>query len=73
MSIIAVKEGNVLRVVETSSDIPDGTRLVLYTAEEIRSAPGSLTAWEAAQLDSALGETDEDWGDSLDSLVVKPN
>ena len=44
MSITVIKEGNVLRVVESSEPIAEGKRLVLFTAEEIEQAAARL-AW----------------------------
>jgi len=69
MSITVIKENNVLRVLEASGPFPEGARLVLYTREELDSRRPE--AWEAAQLDSIFREDEEDWGDSLDALVVK--
>jgi hypothetical protein len=70
MSIKVIKEGNLLRVVDSSEPIPDGTKLTLYTASELEALSGSPTAWEAAQLESAFQEDEEDWGTSLDSMVI---
>lgn len=71
MSIRVIKEGNLLRVVESSEPIPDGARLTLYTASELADLAGQPSAWEAAQMETAFGEGDEDWGSSLDGLVIK--
>jgi hypothetical protein len=70
MSVTVKKERNVLRLIDSTEPIPEGATLVLYTADEAARRP-ALTAWEAAQLDSVFREDDEDWGDSLDALVVK--
>lgn len=70
MSISVIKEGNVLRVVESSEPILDGAKLTLYTASELSALSKSLTAWEAAQLESTFQEDEDDWGSSLDSLVI---
>jgi len=73
MSIEVVKEGNLLRVVESSEPIPEGARLTLYTASELVGLAKQPTAWEAAQMESAFQGGEEDWGASLDCLVVKEN
>ena len=64
MSVTAIKEGNVLRILSDSGDIPDHVPLRL----SIAAMP--VDAWQAAQLDRVFSD-DEDWGDSLDSLVAK--
>jgi len=66
MSITVVKEGNLLRIVEAEGEIPEGTRLVLYTERE-RS---SYTPLEYVQLESVFAEDEEDWGDTLDALTL---
>ena len=60
-----------LRIVDSSAAIPNGSKLVLYTEDELRSAQRGPSAWNAAQLGSVFRESDEDWGSSLDSLVGK--
>lgn len=71
MSIEVVKEGNVLTIIDSSEPIPDGAKLTLFTAAELKASGKQPTAWEAAQLECAFEENGEDWGASLDSLVVK--
>lgn len=44
MSIEVIKEGNVLRVVESSEPIAEGEHLVLFTGEEVQQAAARL-AW----------------------------
>jgi len=44
MSIEVIKEGNLLRVVESSEPIAEGEHLVLFTADEIQQAAARL-AW----------------------------
>lgn len=70
MSINVIKEGDVLRIVESSEPILDGAKLTLYTASELSALSKSLTAWGAAQLESTFQEDEDDWGSSLDSLVI---
>lgn len=70
MSIEVIKEGNILRVVESSEPILDGAKLTLYTASELSALAKHPTAWEAAQLESAFQEDEEDWGTSLDTMVI---
>ncbi len=62
MSITVIKEGNVLRILSSSEPIPENTPLELFTL--------SIDPWQAAQLESVFRE-DEDWGHSLDHLIVK--
>jgi len=71
MSINVIKEGNLLRVLESSEPIPDGARLTLYTASELADLARQPSAWEAAQMESAFSDGEEDWGSSLDRLVIK--
>jgi hypothetical protein len=61
MSITVIKEGNVLRIISASEQIPDNTTLELFTH--------SIDPWQAAQLESVFRE-DEDWGTSLDHLKI---
>jgi hypothetical protein len=44
MSIEVIKEGNVLRVVDSSEPIPEGRHLRLFTADEIQQAAARM-AW----------------------------
>jgi hypothetical protein len=62
MSITVIKEGNVLRILSSSEPIPENTPLKLFTH--------GIDPWQAAQLESVFRE-DEDWGHSLDHLIVK--
>lgn len=71
MSINVIKEGNLLRVIDSSEPIPDGAKLTLYTSAELVDLAKQPTAWESAQLESAFQEDAEDWGHSLDSLVIQ--
>jgi hypothetical protein len=68
MNIVVVKEGSVLRIVESSDPIPEGTRLVLQPKLE---ATG-VEALELAQLESLGREQEEDWGELLDPLTLPP-
>lgn len=64
MSVTVVKEGNTLRVLQSSETIPDGQQLVLYTAEELARRSG-YSPLEYARLESIFAQDKEDWGDSL--------
>ena len=68
MNIVVVKEGSMLRIVESSDPIPEGTRLVLQPKVE---TPGPA-ALELAQLESLSREREEDWGGLLDPLTLPP-
>ena len=67
MTIIVVKEGPMLRIVESSDPIPEGARLALHTVETPGPAP-----LELAQLESLSREQEEDWGSLLDPLTLPP-
>ncbi|MEI6786590.1 MAG: hypothetical protein WCQ21_37420 [Verrucomicrobiota bacterium] len=68
MITIVVKEGSVLRIVESSDPIPEGTRLILQPQLEV----SCLEALELAQLESLGREQEEDWGKILDPLTLPP-
>jgi len=70
MSITVVREGNVLKIVEADGELPAGEKVKLFTMEELARRSG-YTPLEYLQLESIFSESDEDWGDSLDSLLVK--
>lgn len=54
MSIQVIKEGNLLKVIESSAPIPEGVKLTLYTAAELNDLGKQPPAWEATQLESAF-------------------
>jgi len=64
MSITVIKEGNALSVVKSSLAIPEGVPLELFTRDEL------VDPWTAAAIESAFFDQ-EDWGSSLDGLVVR--
>ena len=64
MSITVIKEGNVLRILSSSSPIPENTPFKLELQDP--------DAWDLAQMDSVFREDDEDWGNSLDALRLPP-
>ena len=64
MSITVVKEGNGLRIVHATDDVPEGVEFELFTRNEL------VDPWTAAALESAFADA-EDWGDTLDELVLK--
>ncbi|HPA20669.1 MAG TPA: hypothetical protein PLU30_23170 [Verrucomicrobiae bacterium] len=70
MSITVIKKGSGLEILDASAQIPEGVRLVLYTKDEMMAGNPPPNVWEAAQLDSVFREDDEDWGDSLDRLLI---
>jgi hypothetical protein len=59
MSIIAIKEGDILRIISSSEVIPENTPLHLHLR--------ALDVWQAAQLETVFRDG-EDWGNSLDHL-----
>ena len=68
MNIVVVKEGSVLRIVESSDPIPEVTRLVLQPKLEA----SGVEALELAQLESLGREQEEDCGELLDPLTLPP-
>ena len=62
MRITAIKEGDYLRIIASSAPIPEDTPMNLFIV--------GIDAWDAAQLESVFRD-DEDWGHSLDYLIVK--
>ena len=68
MNIIAVREGSVLRIVESSEPIAEGARLILQS----KLGPPAPDALELAQLESLSLEPEEDWGHLLDAITLPP-
>jgi hypothetical protein len=66
MNIAVVKEGSVLRIVESSDPVPEGARLVLQSKTEASGAD----PLELAQLECLGREQEEDWGELLDPLTL---
>jgi hypothetical protein len=64
MSITVVREGNVLRIVDSDGELPAGEKVKLFTAEEL-ARRSDYSPLESAQLESIFTENDENWGDSL--------
>jgi hypothetical protein len=60
MSITAIREGDILRIISSTETIPENTPLRL----DVRALDG----WQAAQLETVFRD-EEDWGHSLDHLV----
>ena len=65
MSITVIKEGSSLRVLEASEEIPDGTRLTLFTEQELASAEERRRAGLAAQMPSFIRGDEHEEGESL--------
>jgi hypothetical protein len=62
MTITVIKEGDHLRILTATQPIPENTPLTFSTHV--------IEPWQAAQLESVFRD-DEDWGNSLDHLIVK--
>lgn len=62
--ITAIKEGDHLRIISSTDEIPENTTLHLSLADE--------NEWSRAELETEF-RSDEDWGNSLDHLVAKDN
>jgi len=60
--ITAIKEGDHLKILSTTEDIPENTPIQFSLAQE--------NTWESAQLETEF-RSEEDWGDSLNDLAVK--
>lgn len=58
--ITAIKEGEHLRILSTTEEIPENVELHLAIKED--------DAWTRAQLETEF-RSEEDWGESLDDLV----
>ena len=77
MSVTVVREGNVLRIVDSECELPAGEKVKLFTAEELARRSG-YSSLESAQLESIFIENDENWGDilapfRLPRLQIPPN
>jgi hypothetical protein len=60
MSVTIIKEGNTLRLIESSEPIPDGTKLVLFTEQELLELDKERRSWLALQMPSFIrGDEDE--------------
>ena len=60
MSVTVIKEGNTLRLIDSSEPIPEGARLVLFTEEELRTLEAERKAWLDLQMPSFIrGDEDE--------------
>jgi hypothetical protein len=60
MNIEVIKQGNLLRIVDSSADIPDGTRLRLFTEEELLYNQALRSAAMNLQMPSFVrGDEDE--------------
>ena len=61
MSIEVVKEGNVLRVLDCSENIPDGSHLRLFTESELTKLENERRQMLDIQMPSFIrGDEDED-------------
>lgn len=59
--ITAIKEGDHLRILSSSDEIPDNVPLHLALTDACQ--------WSRAELDTEF-RSDEDWGHSLDHLIL---
>jgi hypothetical protein len=67
MSFTVVKEGNTLRILEAGAPVPDGERLVLYTAQELRALEAERRAGLDLQMPFFIrGDEDEAAEDLFD-------
>jgi hypothetical protein len=71
MSVTVVREGNVLRIVDSECELPAGEKVKLFTAEELARRSG-YSSLESAQLESLGREQKEDWSELLDPLTLPP-
>ena len=70
MSLTVIREGTVLRIIDSTGEVPAGRELRLYTEEELPRHLG-CSPLEHLQLESAFAENEEDWGNSLDALTLE--
>lgn len=60
VSVTVIKEGNTLRLLESSEPIVEGQRLVLFTEEELLALKAERKAWLDLQMPSFVrGDEDE--------------
>jgi hypothetical protein len=60
MSVTVIKEGNTLRLLESSEPTADGQHLLLFTEGELRSIEAERKAWLDLQMPSFIrGDEDE--------------
>lgn len=60
MCVTVIKEGNSLRLLDSSEPIADGTQLVLYTERELAALEAERKAWLDLQMPSFIrGDEDE--------------
>ena len=60
MSVTVIKEGNALRLLESSEPIPEGQRLIVFTEDELRSLEAERRTWLDLQMPSFIrGDEDE--------------
>lgn len=60
MCVTVVKEGETLRVLDASEPIAEGTKLVLYTDQELRALEAERKGWLDLQMPSFIrGDEDE--------------
>ena len=60
--ITVIKEGDHLKILSTTEEIPENTPLHLSLSQD--------GTWARAQLETEF-RSEEDWGDSLNDLVTK--
>ncbi len=72
MSVTVVREGNVLRIVDSDGELPAGEKVRLFTEEELARRSG-YSPLEYVQLESIFAEDNEDWGESLASFRLPPH
>lgn len=60
MSVTLIKEGNTLRLLDSSEPIPEGQPLVLFREGELRALEAERKAWLDLQMPSFIrGDEDE--------------
>jgi hypothetical protein len=69
MNFTVVKEGNTLRILDASAQVPDGESLVLYTEQELRAPEAESNARLDLQMASFIRG---DEGDAAEDLFDIP-
>jgi hypothetical protein len=65
MSVTVVKEGGTLKVLQASDVVPDGTKLTLYTVEELSSIGEERRQWLNAQMPSFVRGDENETAEEL--------
>ena len=71
MCVTVVKEGNTLRLLESSEPIADGTQLVLYTERELHELEAERKIWLDLQMPSFIRGDEDEVAEDLFEIPTK--